>query len=242
MEQMTAKKKILIIVANPSVSTTMGWPVGYWASELTHPYYAFTEAGFDVTIASPQGGRVEMDAFSDPLNEEGYASDDIITLGYLHKKDFTDRLNDTAKASDLSHQDFEAILIAGGQSPMFTFAQETDLQALFGRFYDSGKVCAALCHGTSLLLYCKRSDGQSLLQGKQITGYTNEEEEYFDQLMGKPNMPFRIEDAALALGADFVKSDPFAPFAIRDGVLITGQQQNSGRKTSELIIQALLER
>lgn len=242
MEQQNAKKKILIIVANPSVSTTMGWPAGYWASELTHPYYEFINAGFDVTIASPQGGKVEMDAFSDPLNENRYAADDIVTLGYLHHKGFMDQLVDTPIAGTLSHHDFDAILVAGGQSPMFTFAQETGLQTLFSSFYADGKICAALCHGTALLLYCKGSDGQPIIQGKQITGYTNEEEDYFDQMMGQPVMPFRIEDEAQALGAHFVKSNPFTPFAVRDGALITGQQQHSGRKTGELIIQALLEK
>lgn len=238
---MNGKKRILMIVANPAVSTTMGWPVGYWASELTHPYYAFTKAGFDVTIASPQGGRVEMDAFSDPTNEDGYAKDDILTLGYLHHKAFTELLDHTPKASSLSHDDYDAILVTGGQSPMFTFERETELQSLFSRFYEGGKVCAALCHGTALLLHCKLSDGRSIIQGKQMTGYTNEEEDYFDRMMGKPVMPFRIEDEARALGAIFMKGDPFASFAVQDGRLITGQQQNSGSKTSELIMQALSE-
>lgn len=241
MEQTNAKKKIVIVVANPSVSTTMGWPVGYWASELTHPYYEFTEAGFEVSIASPQGGKVEMDSFSDPLNENGYAGDDILTLGYLHKENFTAQLEHTPKVAQLSHHDFDAIFVAGGQSPMFTFDQETELQALFSRFYEAKKICASLCHGTALLLHCKQADGKPFIQGKTITGFTNEEEDYFDQSMGKQVMPFRIEDEALALGANFVKSSPFAPFAVRDGHLITGQQQHSGRRTSELVIQALKE-
>lgn len=233
------KKQVLIIVANPSISATLGWPVGFWASELTHVYYECVEAGFEVTVASPQGGKVEMDSFSNPLNPDGYAVDDIITLGYLQKKGFVEMLENTPSVSVLVSDDYDAIVVVGGLSPMFTFERETHLQALFSQFYESGKVSAALCHGTALLLYTRLADGSPLIQGKTITGFTNEEEDYFDRGLGQKVNPFRIEDEAKALGANFMKGDAFKPYAVRDGHLITGQQQNSGRKTAELVIQAL---
>ncbi len=239
MEEHANQKHVLLIVANPAVSTTLGWPVGFWASELTHVYYACSEAGLAVTVASPQGGKVEMDAFSNPLNPDGYAADDIITLGYLHKESFTAMLENTPAVSELDARDFDAIVVAGGLSPMFTFAEETELQQLFSQFYESGKISAALCHGTALLLYTKLSDGSPLIQGKTMTGFTNEEEDYFDQTLGQKVQPFRIEDEAKALGANFVKGNAFEPYAYRDGHLITGQQQHSGRKTAELVIEAL---
>src|ERR671932_796912 len=77
-------KKILMVVANPSVSTTTGWPVGFWASELTHPWYEFTEVGYEVTLASPEGGKVEVDAMSDPRDESRYSADDVISMGFLN--------------------------------------------------------------------------------------------------------------------------------------------------------------
>lgn len=239
MENNATRNKVLLVVANPSISTTLGWPVGFWASELTHVYYELGEAGMEVTVASPQGGKVEMDAFSNPLNPNGYAAGDIITLGYLHLESFRSLLEDTPAIAQFTSDEFDAIIVAGGQSPMFTFDKEEGLQRLFSEFYENGKIAAALCHGTALLLYCSLADGTPLLQGRTITGFTNEEEEHFDQLIGQPVMPFRIEDRANALGANFVKGHPFEAFAVQDGRLITGQQQYASKKTAQLVIQAL---
>jgi putative intracellular protease/amidase len=136
--------------------------------------------------------------------------------------------------------DFDAIVVVGGQGPMFTFKQETDLQNKFLGFYNKGKDSAALCHGTSLLLYLKDKDGSSLIQGKNMTGYTDEEEEDFsDKYVDKKAMPFRIEDEAKKLGAEFKKTTAFEPFAIKDGNLITGQQQHSGAEVAKLVIDSL---
>jgi len=141
-----------------------------------------------------------------------------------------------------SKGDFDAIVVVGGQSPMFTFKQETDLQNKFLEFYNKGKVSAALCHGTSLLLYLKDKDGNSLIQGKNMTGFTDEEEEDFsDKYAGKKAMPFRIEDEAKKLGAEFKKTSAFEPFAIKDDNLITSQQQqqHSGAEVAKLVIDSL---
>jgi putative intracellular protease/amidase len=115
------KRRILMVVSNPSVSNTTGWPVDFWAAELTHAYKLFTENGYDVTIASPKGGRVEIDALSDPRDPSGYSKDDTISLGYLNDKNFMSLLDNTTKVSDLSSNDFDAIVVVGGQGPMFTF-------------------------------------------------------------------------------------------------------------------------
>lgn len=136
--------------------------------------------------------------------------------------------------------DFDTIVVVGGQGPMFTFKQETDLQNKFLGFYNKGKYSAALCHGTSLLLYLKDKDGSSLIQGKNMTGFTDEEEEDFsDKYVGKKAMPFRIEDEAKKLGAEFKKTTAFEPFAVKDGNLITGQQQHSGAEVAKLVIDSL---
>lgn len=228
-----------MVVSNPAVSNTTGWPVGFWAAELTHAYNLFTENVFDVTIASPKGGRVEVDALSDPQDPSGYSKDDTVSLGCHNDKKFTSLLDDTSKVSDLSSDDFDAIVVVGGQGPMFTFRDDTGLQNTFLEFYNRGKVSAALCHGTSLLLYLKDKDVKPLIEGKKMTGFTGEEEDFADKTVGKKVMPFRIEDEAEKLGAEFQRTAAFEPFAINESNLITGQQQHSGAEVAKLVIDSL---
>ena len=232
-------KSILMIVANPSISTTLGWPVGFWAAELIHPYDIFIKAGFSVTIASPNGGKVEFDSLSDPRDASGYSKDDSLSLEYINKPEFMQLLENTVDITSLNAADFDAIVVCGGQSPMFTFRENTALANLFMEFYNSNKPSAALCHGTCLLLETKLSDGSPLIHGKTITGFTNSEEDYADQVVGQKVMPFRIEDEAQKLGANFVTKEAFSAHAVRDGNLITGQQQNSGTETGNLVLAAL---
>jgi putative intracellular protease/amidase len=230
---------ILLIVANPSVSTTLGWPVGFWASELIHPYDEFTKAGCQVTIASPNGGKVEFDALSDPRDASGYSKDDTLSLEYINQSEFMQLLENTPAIANLDMGNFDAIVVCGGQSPMFTFRQNQTLSQLFSDFYTTGKPTAALCHGTCVLLEAKLSDGTYLIQGKTITGFANSEEDYGDRVVGQKMMPFRIEDEAKQLGANFVTKEAFASYAVQDGNLITGQQQNSGAETAKFVLAAL---
>jgi putative intracellular protease/amidase len=233
--------RVLIVVANPSVSTTLGWPVGFWASELIHPYDAFVKAGCEVTIASPLGGKVEFDSFSDPRDASGYSKEDTLSLTYINMPEFMRRLENTPAISTLDHRQFDAIVIVGGQSPMFTFRRNQPLTDLFVRFYEAGKPSAALCHGTCVLLDAKLSNGDLLIREKRMTGFANSEEDYADKVVGRTVMPFRIEDEAKKLGAHFITNYAFAPHAIRDGNLITGQQQHSGHEVAKQVLGALNE-
>jgi len=235
----TTPKKVLMVIANPAVSATLGWPVGFWGSELTHPYYSFTEAGYEVTVASPAGGRCELDAYSDPRDESGYSAEDLITMGFLNTPALAALLDDTAKLADLDLDTFDAIVVCGGQAPMFGFRENADLQAAMRAFYEAEKPTAALCHGVSALIDLQLSDGSSLIEGKTITGFANLEEDFADEVVGKQVRPWRIEDAARARGANYVQGGLWKPFAVRDGRLITGQQQYSGGKVAELVIEAL---
>jgi putative intracellular protease/amidase len=230
-----------MVVANPSVSTTTGWPVGFWASELIHPYDAFRKKGYEVNIASPDGGKVELDAYSDPRDASGYSKDDVLSLKYLNDPEFMKLLYNTPLVDDLNADDFDAVIVAGGQSPMFTFQRATGLQKLFLDFFNKEKVSAALCHGTSLLLYLKDRGGNPFLKDRRMTGFANSEEDYADKTVGQKLMPFRIEDEARKLGAQFSTAPAFEPYAIRDGILITGQQQHSGSEVARLVIEALDE-
>jgi putative intracellular protease/amidase len=232
-------KHVLLIVANPSISTTLGGAVGFWTSELIHPYDEFTKAGCQITISSPNGGKVEFDSFSDPRDASGYSKDDTLSMGYINQPEFMELLENTPAIANLDMSTFDAIVVCGGQSPMFTFRQNKTLIQLFENFYATGKPTAALCHGTCVLLETKLPDGKYLIQGKTITGFANSEEDYADRIVGQKVMPFRIEDEAKKLGTNFVTKEAFAPHAVRDGNLITGQQQNSGAETAKLILAAL---
>jgi putative intracellular protease/amidase len=232
-------KKVLMVVSNQSVSTTLGWPVGFWASELTHAYIEFRERGFDVTIASPKGGKVTFDGLSDPRDPSGYSAEDVISMGFIHTPKLMALLENTPSLDTLKADNYDAILVIGGQGPMFTFPNEKRLHKMLAEFYESEKPTAALCHGTCALLYVKLSNGKNLVEGKTMTGFANTEEDYADNVVGKKVMPFRIEDEANKLGANFITGGTFKEFAVRDGRLITGQQQYSGAATAKLVIEAL---
>ena len=138
-------KKVLLVVSNPAFATTTNWPVGFWASELIHPWHAFTEAGYAVTIASPDGGKVELDSWSDPRDPSGYSAHDLISMGFINTPKLAALLNATAKVGDQSVDNFDAIVLCGGQGPMFTYKAATALHKLFLDFYRTGKPAAALC-------------------------------------------------------------------------------------------------
>jgi putative intracellular protease/amidase len=235
----TTPKRILMLVANPATSTTTGWPVGFWASELFHPLYEFGEAGYDVTVASPDGGAVEVDAMSDPRDPSRYSATDVLSLGYLSSDEHTTVLKDTPRLSELDLDAYDAIVVCGGQSPMFTFRDNPDLKAALARFYEAEKPTAALCHGVSALVDVQLSDGSFLVEGRTVTGFANSEEAAADEAVGTKVMPWHIEDALRERGANYVEGGRWKAFAIRDGRLITGQQQYSGRKVAALVIEAL---
>ena len=232
-------RKVLMVVANPSVSTTTGWPVGFWASELTHPWYEFREVGYEVTLASPDGGKVGADALSDPRDSSGYSADDVISMGFLNTPTLATMLEETKKLSELELDEFDAIVVCGGQSPMFTFRDNEDLKQAISHFYESERPTAALCHGTAALMDVKLSDGSYLIEGKTMTGFADVEEEDADAAVGQKVMPWHIEDAAKERGANYVQGGLWRAFAVQDGPLITGQQQYSGREVAKLVIEAL---
>jgi putative intracellular protease/amidase len=241
------KKRIAIVLSNPTPSTTTGWPVGFWWSELTHPFYAFNEHGYDVEIFSPDGGKCEADAYSDPRDPSGYSSSDLISMGFIHTPELIALVENTKPITELNTNAFDAIVVAGGQAPMFTFANATPLHRKFVEFYEAGKIACALCHGVAILKYAKLSNGEFLVKGKTVTGFANVEENAADAAVwemgalpkGTSIMPWRIEDDLKEIGANFIQSGAWRSFAIRDGNLITGQQNFSGQETAEAVIKAL---
>jgi putative intracellular protease/amidase len=242
-------KRIAIVISNPAVSTTTGWPVGFWWSELTHPYFKLTEKGHEVEIFSYFGGKCEGDAMSNPEDVSQWQSEDVISRGYIHDPEFVKLVESTRPAKDIDINKFDAILIAGGQGPMFTIEGATDTIQKFVDFYEAGKLAVALCHGVAILRYAKLSNGEYLVKGKTATGFANIEEDFADEAvweMGalprdKHIMPWRIEDELRKIGANFIQAGLWKGFAIRDGNLITGQQNFSGSETADVLIQAIGE-
>jgi putative intracellular protease/amidase len=233
------RPSVLMVVANPSVSTTTGWPVGFWAAELFHPLHEFTKARYDVTVASPEGGRVEVDAMSDPRDASRWSADDVISMGSLHTPEIVGRLERTPALRDLDLEGFDALVVCGGQGPMFQFRDHEDLKRAIAGSFEAEKPTAALCHGVSALIDVTLSDGSYLVKGRTLTGFANVEEDFGDAAVGMTIMPYRVEDELRRRGANFVQAGLFKAFAVRDQNLITGQQQYSGTKVAELVIQAL---
>jgi putative intracellular protease/amidase len=233
-------KRILIIAANAGTSPTTGWPIGFWWAELTHPYWTFTEAGYQVDIVSPGGGDLQADGYSDPEHESGYSAHDILSLGFKRSPAHAALLAGTRSIAEVNPADYDAIFLAGGQSPMVTMIDDTALHAFVARAWEAGKIVAVVCHGTCILLKTRLSNGDLLVKGRTWTGFANSEEAFADGFAGMKIQPFWIEDEARKLpDTNFIVQSRFKAFAVRDGNLITGQQQFSGAAAAALVVEAL---
>lgn len=236
---LTRRIRILMVVANPFTHPVLGWPLGFWAAELVHPWVEFTDAGYEVTISSPNGGRAMVDGLSDPRDASKWSATDITSLGFLSSPECSALLENTPSLGSLNLAGYDALVVCGGQSPMYTFRDHEDLKRAIATFFESGRVTAVFCHGVSAIVDVKLSTGKYLVEGKTVTGFANIEEEYSDAFVGQQVMPWRLEDALKERGANYVQGGRFKAFCVRDGNLITGQQQYSGRKVARLIIAAL---
>jgi putative intracellular protease/amidase len=242
-------KRVAIVISNPATSTTTGWPVGFWWSELTHPFFLLSEKGYEVEIFSENGGKCDADSMSDPRDPSGYSSSDLISMGFIATPSLARLIENTGKVAEIDVDKFDTIIVAEGQAPMFTFEDAKDLQRKFVEFYEKGKLACALCHGVSILRYAKLSSREYLAKGKTVTGFANVEEDFADSAVWSMNllprdkhlMPWRIEDQLKLIGANYVQAGLWRGFAVRDGNLLTGQQNFSGGETAKAVIAALGE-
>jgi putative intracellular protease/amidase len=233
-------KRVLVVASNPAISPQTGWPIGFWWAELTHPYWDFVEHRYDVVIASPDGGALQGDAYSDPRDPSGYSADDLLSLGFINSPTHLALIETTPRLADVDVDGFDAVFLVGGQGPMITFANDDRVKRLVADFYQAGGVTAVVCHAAVVLLDTRLGDGQLLVDGKTWTGFANSEEDVADAAAGQQIQPFRIEDRARGIdGTNFVVHGAFHPHAVRDGNLITGQQQHSGTAAARLVIDAL---
>jgi putative intracellular protease/amidase len=233
-------KKVLIIVSNPAVSPVTGWKIGAWAAEFAHPYWEFVEHGYQVEIVSPKGGQIELDSWSDPRDTSEYSADDLLSLGFLSSPKTAALLENTPRLADVDPAQYDALFVTGGQAPMVTMIDDARLHTFVADFYEAGKITALVCHGTCVLLKTRLSNGNLLVDGKTWTGFANSEEIYADAFVGQRIQPFWIEDEAKKLpNTNFIVGARFQPFVVRDGTLITGQQQYSGAAAARKVIEAL---
>lgn len=233
-------RRILSVVSN--TAQLKGFPVGFFGEEMTRAFLMFTEAGHQVDIASPKGGEVMIDTHSDPRTPNGAYADDLITLGFVHHAKFGPMLKQTLPISAVNVDDYDAVWVAGGGGPLLTFKDDPALHTLIADFYEKGKIVTLICHGSSLLLWTRLSDGKLLAEGKKWTGFTDEEEDDVNQAFGMKLNDYTIQSEAAGIeGTTYLCRGANEPFAIRDGRLITGQQQYSSGLTAELVLEALDE-
>jgi putative intracellular protease/amidase len=233
-------KRVAIVASNPAVSERTGWPIGFWWSELTHPYWELTGHGYQVDIVSPDGGKLEADSWSDPRDESRYSADDLLSLGFITSPEHLKLVDGSKPIAEVGVDDYDAVLFVGGQGPMYTFVDDGRVHGLIAAFYEAGKVTAVICHATCVLLTTRVTDGRLLVDGKTWTGFANSEERFADEYVGRRIQPFWIEDEARKLeNTNFIVNGRFKAHAVRDGNLITGQQQYSGAAAARLMVEAL---
>src|ERR671918_2241781 len=232
-------KREAIVASNPAVSERTGWPIGFWWSELTHPYWELTGHGYLVDVVSPDGGKLEADSWSDPRDESRYSADDLLSLGFINSPEHLNLVEESKPIADVAIDDYDAVLLVGGQGPMYTFIEDERVHRLVASFYEAGQGTAVICHATCVLLKTRLSNGGLLVEGKTWTGFANTEERFADEYVGRKIQPFWIEDEARRLdNTNFIVAGQFKPHAVRDGNLITGQQQYSGAVAARLIVEA----
>lgn len=224
--------KILIIVTSHTVMGNSGEPTGLWLEELTTPYYAFVDAGVNVTIASIKGGAMLIDPRSQKTPGENTPS----VERFLQDKTVMDAANSTSAIANINSSQYDAVFLPGGHGTMWDLPQSKALAKIVSQAYARNKVVAAVCHGSAGLISATKPDGSPLVARMQITSFTNGEE---DAAGLSDTVPFMLETKLKELGANFQSAGNFEPFAIADGNLITGQNPRSSLLVAHKVLEAL---
>ncbi|MFB6674285.1 type 1 glutamine amidotransferase domain-containing protein [Streptomyces sp. NPDC056390] len=230
---MAVRKRILVVVTSAGEYKRVGFRTGLWLGELTHFWDVAEEAGFGLVIASIEGGDVPIDPES--LSHEFLA--DLGTGKRYADREYMDLLQRTVSISDVDAADYDAIYLTGGHGVMFDFPQSRELAKLIAEFYESGKVVSAVCHGVTGLLNVELADGGHLIKDKDITGFSWHEEELAQR--GEA-VPFNLQEELVSRGANYSLTDqPFAPYVVETGHLVTGQNPGSAKGVAEAVVKQL---
>lgn len=225
------KKVLFVVTSNDKLGNT-GEKTGFWSEEFAAPYYELLDQGVEITIASPLGGQPPIDPKSaDPAS----ATED--TKRFDADKVLQEKLKNTLKLSTVNQKDYDAVFYPGGHGPLWDLVQDQNSIALIESFYTHNKPVAFVCHAPAVLKNVK-VNGEYLVKGKKITGFTNDEEE----AVGLTKVvPFLLEDALASNGGIFSKGPNWAPYAVEDGLLITGQNPASSKLVAGKLLAKLNE-
>lgn len=223
--------KVLVVLTSHDQLGNTGRKTGFWLEELAAPYYVFKDAGAEITLASPKGGQPPLDPKS---NEPHFQTD--LTRRFEADAAAKAQLGTTARLASVKQEDFDTVFYPGGHGPMWDLAEDQDSIKLIESFLAAGKPVALVCHAPGVLHHVKTPDGKPLVEGRNVTGFTNGEEE--DVGLTKV-VPFLVEDELLKLGAVFSKVKNWGVHTVTDGLLITGQNPGSSGPTAKLLVDRL---
>jgi len=222
---MTNKRVLLVLTSHDDLGGVR--KTGYFVGEAAHPWREFTDAGYDVDVASIKGGEPPQD---------GYDEGDPDQVAFLNDPGIAEQLRNTPKLADVDADNYDAVLFVGGHGTMWDFPNSAAVVQLGRRVYERGGVVAAVCHGPSALVNMTLSDGKPLLAGKRVAGFTNAEE----QSVGlTEKVPFLLADALSAKGAEHVPAPDFTEQVIVDERLVTGQNPQSAAGTGRAVVKLL---
>ncbi|RUO42218.1 type 1 glutamine amidotransferase domain-containing protein [Pseudidiomarina aestuarii] len=223
--------KILMILTSHSELGDSGHKTGFWAEEFAAPYYAFKDAGAEITLASPTGGQPPIDPNSQQADAQTNA-----TVRLFEDEAALDQLATTLKLSEVDAKEFDAVFYPGGHGPLWDLVDNKESIRLIENFWQQDKPVAAVCHAPAVLVNAKASSGEPLVKGRKVSGFTNSEEE----AVGLANVvPFLLENRLRDLGGDYQKVADWQPLAVVDGRLITGQNPASSEAVAAELIKQL---
>jgi putative intracellular protease/amidase len=226
--------KVLMVITSHDQLGDTGRKTGFWLEELAAPYYVFKDAGVDITLASPKGGRPPLDPKS---NEPEFRTD--LTRRFEGDVAAEAQLDKTIRLDSVRQEDFDSVFYPGGHGPMWDLAEDQHSIKLIESSIAAGKPVALVCHAPGVLRHVKTPDGRPLVQGKEVTGFTNGEEE----AVGLTKVvPFLVEDEMLKLGAVFSKKANWAVHVVTDGLLTTGQNPGSSGPGATTLLTILKQR
>ncbi|MFJ2262647.1 type 1 glutamine amidotransferase domain-containing protein [Streptomyces sp. NPDC087844] len=220
--------KVLIVLTSHDKLGDTGRTTGFWLEELAAPYYRFKEAGWDITLASPKGGRPPLDPKS---NEPANQTDQ--TRRFENDPEATHALATTVRLGSVAADDYDTVFYPGGHGPLWDLAEDTDSARLIETTLRSGKPLALVCHAPGVLRHTVNEDGTPLVQGRKVTGFTNSEEE---GVALTDIVPFLVEDELKGLGGIYSKIGDWQPYVVQDGLLITGQNPASSGPAADALI------
>ncbi|WP_116106061.1 type 1 glutamine amidotransferase domain-containing protein [Lewinella sp. IMCC34191] len=223
--------KILFVLTSHDKLGDTGKKTGFWIEEFAAPYYTLLDKGADITVATPAGGKAPIDPSSDTKDAQ---TED--TKRFKQDEQAQRVIATTKKLSDVSASDFDAVFYPGGHGPLWDLSEDKTSVALIENFYAQDKPVAFVCHAPAALKNVKDPSGEPLVKGKQVTGFTNSEEE----AVGLTDVvPFLVEDMLKKNGGIYSKADDWNVHVLTDGLLITGQNPASSEKVAEELYAAL---